>query len=103
MMSVVKNLHCVCVTGRACLSLLHPLSCQGPVRPLETVSTKQGAHVQEVATSPFCPGNLAWRMFNALQTSFLDEPEKGRRLREVESHFSAAHWFGDLRTGSELM
>lgn len=42
-------------------------------------------------------------MFSALQASFLDDPEKGKRLRELESHFSAAHWFGDLRTGSELM
>ena len=86
-----------------CPSLLHPFSCQGPVRPLETVSTKQGAHVQEVSTSPFCPGNLAWRMFSALQASFLDDPEKGKKLRELESHFSAAHWFGDPRAGSELM
>ena len=42
-------------------------------------------------------------MFSALQASFFEDPERGRKLRELEAHFSAAHWFGDPRTGSELM
>lgn len=42
-------------------------------------------------------------MFSALQASFFEDPERGRKLRELEAHFSAAHWFGDPRTGSELL
>ena len=38
-----------------------------------------------------------------MQGSFFEDPERGRKLRELEAHFSAAHWFGDPRTGSELM
>ena len=42
-------------------------------------------------------------MFSALHASFFEDQERGRKLRELEAHFSAAHWFGDPRTGSELM
>jgi hypothetical protein len=66
---------------------------QCPERPPEMVSLKRGAKVLNVLNSPFCLGSLSLKTHTAAQAAFFADPDKGRKLKDIESHFNASYWY----------
>ena len=47
----------------------------------------------KILNSPFCPGSLSHKTRIAAGSAFFTDPEKGRKLKDIESLFSASYWY----------